>query len=201
MFSWTSAGTSAVLNVAAAGQTTTGAIRVVVADEDGQVLPGAIINVESPEALGSRSTVADAAGIAIVPGLDPSDEYLVTVSLPGFNTARFENILVKSGSTTSIPAELSLAAVEAEIIITGESPLVDFSSAMTGEDLTLELMEALPTGRSYQSYLQLVPGVLPTDPDMQVTKQVFPLKTAVECIQQQLETIANNGGEALATFT
>jgi hypothetical protein len=149
------------------GQTTTGAIRVIVADEDGQVLPGAIIEVESPEALGSRSTVTDAAGIAIVPGLDPSAEYLVTVSLPGFNTARFENILVKSGSTTSIPAELSLAAVEAEIIITGESPLVDFSSAMTGEDLTLELMEALPTGRSYQSYLQLVPGVLPTDPDLQ----------------------------------
>lgn len=42
---------------------------------------------------------------------------------------------------------------------------------------------------------------LSTDPDMQVTKQVFPLKTAVECIQQQLETIANNGGEAPATFT
>jgi len=146
------------------GQVTTGAIRVTIADEDGRVLPGAVVGVQSPHALGTRSTVSDAAGVAIVPGLDPSDEYLVMVSLSGFNTARFEDILVKAGSTTSIPTELTVAAVEAEIIITAESPLVDFSSAMTGEDLTLELMEALPTGRSYQSYLQLVPGVLPTDP-------------------------------------
>ncbi len=35
---------------------------------------------------------------------------------------------------------------------------------MTSQDITLELTESLPTGRSYQSYLQLVPGVLPTDP-------------------------------------
>jgi MoaA/NifB/PqqE/SkfB family radical SAM enzyme len=42
---------------------------------------------------------------------------------------------------------------------------------------------------------------LSTDPDMQVTKQIFPLRTAVECIQEQFETIADNGGEAPSTFT
>jgi hypothetical protein len=155
-----------LVGAVAFGQTTRGAIKVTIADADGRVLPGTMVSVQSPEALGTRSTVADASGVAIVPGLDPSGEYMVTVSLSGFNTARFENILVKSGSTTSIAAELSVAAVEAEIIVTAESPLVDFSSAMTGEDLTLELMEALPTGRSYQSYLQLVPGVMPTDPSI-----------------------------------
>src|SRR5690606_40379480 len=31
---------------------------------------------------------------------------------------------------------------------------------------TLELTESLPTGRSYQSYLQLVPGVMPDDPQV-----------------------------------
>jgi hypothetical protein len=62
---------------------------------------------------------------------------------------------------------LSVAAVEAEIIVTAESPLVDFSSAMTGADLNLQLMESLPTGRTYQDYLQLVPGVMPIDPTSQ----------------------------------
>jgi MoaA/NifB/PqqE/SkfB family radical SAM enzyme len=42
---------------------------------------------------------------------------------------------------------------------------------------------------------------LSTDPDMRVRKEIFPLKTAVECIQEQLESIANNGGEAPSTFT
>jgi MoaA/NifB/PqqE/SkfB family radical SAM enzyme len=42
---------------------------------------------------------------------------------------------------------------------------------------------------------------LSTDPDMQVTEEIFPLKTAVECVQQQLEAIANDGGGAPSTFT
>jgi MoaA/NifB/PqqE/SkfB family radical SAM enzyme len=42
---------------------------------------------------------------------------------------------------------------------------------------------------------------LSTDPDMQVTKQIFSLRTAVQCIQEQLETIADNGREAPSTFT
>jgi MoaA/NifB/PqqE/SkfB family radical SAM enzyme len=42
---------------------------------------------------------------------------------------------------------------------------------------------------------------LSTDPDMQVQEEIFPLKTAVECIQQQLEAIADNGSEAPSTFT
>jgi MoaA/NifB/PqqE/SkfB family radical SAM enzyme len=42
---------------------------------------------------------------------------------------------------------------------------------------------------------------LSTDPDMRVTEEILPLKTAVERIQGQLEAIANNGGEAPSTFT
>ena len=43
------------------------------------------------------------------------------------------------------------------------TPLVDTTSATTGQDITLQLTESLPTGRSYQSCLQLVPGVMPDD--------------------------------------
>ena len=42
---------------------------------------------------------------------------------------------------------------------------MDVTSAVVAEDITLDLTEAVPTGRSYQSYLQLVPGVLPDDPE------------------------------------
>lgn len=42
---------------------------------------------------------------------------------------------------------------------------------------------------------------LSTDRDMRVTEEIFPLKTAVDCIQEQLEAIAHNGGEAPSTFT
>src|SRR5690606_8641443 len=39
---------------------------------------------------------------------------------------------------------------------------VDTTSATVGTTLNLDIVEALPTGRSYQSYLQLVPGVKPS---------------------------------------
>ena len=42
---------------------------------------------------------------------------------------------------------------------------------------------------------------LSTDPDMQVREEIFPLKIAVECVQEQLESIAKNGGETPSTFT
>ncbi len=42
---------------------------------------------------------------------------------------------------------------------------------------------------------------LSTDADMQVTKQVFPLRAAVERIQNQLEFIAQTGAVPLMTFT
>src|SRR3546814_11532175 len=39
---------------------------------------------------------------------------------------------------------------------------VDTTSAVVGTTLTLDLVESLPTGRNYQSYLQIVPGVKPS---------------------------------------
>ena len=42
---------------------------------------------------------------------------------------------------------------------------------------------------------------LSTDPDMQVSKKLFPLATAVERIQQQLEIIARTGSAPPITFT
>src|SRR3546814_20466675 len=39
---------------------------------------------------------------------------------------------------------------------------VDTTSAVVGTTLTLDPVESLPTGRNYQSYLQIVPGVKPS---------------------------------------
>ena len=73
-------------------------------------------------------------------------------------------MLVRSGQTATVRVTLAVGGVTEQVQVTAESPIVDSSSATTGQDITLQLTESLPTGRSYQSYLQLVPGVLPDDP-------------------------------------
>jgi hypothetical protein len=157
-------GLVAALFIAAPGfaQVQKGSITVTVVDADGAALPGATVSAEAPDALTRRSTVTDERGVAELPALDPSSHYNVSIELEGFGPARAENVLVRSGQTSPVRVPLSIAAVTESINVTGEAPIVDVTSAQTGQDVTLELTESLPTGRSYQSYLQLVPGVLPS---------------------------------------
>ncbi|MEM9293093.1 MAG: carboxypeptidase regulatory-like domain-containing protein [Acidobacteriota bacterium] len=152
---------------ALAQSTTTGSIQVTVEDESGGRLPGVTVTASAADALGTRTAITDSNGTATLAGLQPSSQYVVTTALEGFSGTRNENVLVRAGQTAQINAALRLSAVEEELIVTAETPIVDVTSAVSGQDITLELTESLPTGRSYQSYLQLVPGVAPPDPSSQ----------------------------------
>jgi hypothetical protein len=152
-------------SLASAQVVTTGTIVVVVEAEDGSRLPGATVTATASDTTTRREVVSDAQGEATLVSLEPSAQYVVTVAMPQFATVRNERILVRSGQTTTLPVSLKVSSVSEEITVTGESPLVDTTSATQGQDITLELTESLPTGRSYQSYLQLVPGVSPDNPD------------------------------------
>ena len=141
-----------------------GTLQVIVEANDGSRLPGATVTAEASDVLGPRTAISDGNGVATLAGLSPSSQYNVTTTLDGFQGSRNENVLLKAGQTTTVRTTLGISSVEEELIVTAESPIVDVTSAVNGQDITLELTESLPTGRSYQSYLQLVPGVMPVDP-------------------------------------
>lgn len=146
---------------AAFGQAQKGSITVTVEDESGARLPGATVSAESDQTLTRRTAVTDEAGVATLVALDPAPNYVVTTTLDGFNGARNESVRVQAGRDFPIFLTLSLATVKEELVVTAEAPIVDVTSAVTGQDITLQLTESLPTARSYQDYLQLVPGVMP----------------------------------------
>ncbi len=141
------------------GQAQKGTIQVTVVDDDGSPIPGATVSASSDQTLSSRTQLTGADGVANLLGLDPAANYIVTTTMDGFNGARNENILVKAGQTTPIRVGLTLATITEEVLVTAESPVVDVTSAATGQEITLQLTESLPTQRTYQDYLQLVPGV------------------------------------------
>lgn len=147
---------------AAFGQAQRGSITVTVASEDGSRLPGATVTAEADDTLTRPTAVTDAQGVARLTALAPSRDYVVTASLDGFNTVRNEGVIVRAGQNVPLDVTLSLATVREELVVTAEAPVVDVTSSIAGEDITLQLTESLPTTRSYQNYLQLVPGVLPT---------------------------------------
>jgi hypothetical protein len=151
-----------LLAAPALAQVQKGSITVTVIDADGAAVPGATVSTTAPDSLTRRSATTDSQGSAELPALDPSGKYVVSVEADGFAPGKTEGVLVRSGQNSPIRMSVQLATVTESISVTGEAPMVDTTSAMTGQDVTLELAESLPTGRSYQSYLQLVPGVMPS---------------------------------------
>lgn len=146
----------------AAQVTTTGAIQLVVEDQQGGRLPGVTVSASAGDVVTMRTVVSDAEGVATLEALAPSEQYTVKAELVGFRDFTRQNVHVTSGQTTTLRAELLLSTLTEQVEVRGQTtPVVDTKSAIAGQDITLQLTEALPTGRSYQSYLQLVPGVLP----------------------------------------
>lgn len=141
-----------------------GTIEIIVLDPNGSGVPGVLVTVEAADTTTRRTVTTDAAGRATIQALEPSADYIVTTQITGFNTQRREKVLVRSGQVTSLSVGLTVGGVSEEVRVTAQTPLVDTTTATRGQDITLQLTESLPTGRSYQSYLQLVPGVAPDDP-------------------------------------
>jgi hypothetical protein len=153
----------AFTGIANAQVSNTGTISVVVADKDGGRIPGATVTASAPDTITKRTAVTDAQGTAVLEALAPSAQYSVVVQLQGFADATREKIRVISGQNAGLELSMAVAGLTEAVQVTAATPLVDVRSATTGQDITLELTESLPTGRSYQSYLQLVPGVMPDD--------------------------------------
>lgn len=151
-----------VVATGAFGQAQRGSIAVTVTDADGGAIPGASVTVSSADTLTRRTVFTDEQGRAQAIALDPATNYEVVVDMDGFATARAEQVVVRAGQETALDLGLTLAGVTEELTVTGAAPLVDVSKTQAGQDITLQLTESLPTARSYQDYLQLVPGVQDT---------------------------------------
>lgn len=142
--------------------TTTGTIQLVIDDAQGGRLPGVTVTASAADVITTRTAVSDAQGVATLEALAPSAAYIVKATLSGFNEFTQSNVLVRSGQTATVHVTLQVAGVAEQVSVTAAAPpVVDVTRAVSGTDITLQLTESLPTGRSYQSYLQLVPGVMP----------------------------------------
>jgi hypothetical protein len=136
---------------------TYGTITVIATDATGAVLPGVTIEATSPVQIGTRTGVTDSQGQAILAGLTPG-RYTVKGSLSGFQPSTVTAV-VEQNSAASVTVKMTTEAVSESITVTAEAPLVDTTRATISEHVTLQEVEALPVGRDYKAYAQLVPGV------------------------------------------
>ena len=155
----------ALLAVVPAFAQQTGTITGTATDEQGAVLPGVTVTVESAALIAPRSTTTGAGGSYNHPALPPGD-YTVSFALSGFQTVVQEGVRVSVARTLQVNASLGISGVEETVTVTGDAPVVDVRSATVQTNIERELLEAVPTGRNPWVMAGLVPGMVTTRIDV-----------------------------------
>ncbi len=150
-----------VASGAASAQTTsatTAAIIGTVADDSAGILPGVTVNMSGPAMMGVQSTVTNETGgyrfVAVPPG-----EYSLSFELPGFATVKREGIRLTANFTATINIAMGVAAMTENVLVTGDSPVVDIKSTTISTTFDKETLANLPSARDYWAILSEAPGV------------------------------------------
>jgi hypothetical protein len=148
-----------LLAAAGAGAQTNSTITGTITDATGAVLPGVTVEASSPALIEKvRTSVTDDRGQYRIVELRPG-VYVLTFTLPGFSTVRREGIELTTNFTATINAELRVGAVEETVTVSGTSPVVDIENVVQQRVMTREIVDAVPTGKTFSNLTVLVPGV------------------------------------------
>jgi hypothetical protein len=155
-----------LLGADARAQTLGSSIVGVVKDQSGGVLPGVTVEVSSPALIGgAQSVVTNDAGQYRVVDLRPGT-YTIACTLPGFQTVRVEDVVLRASFTATINVEMATAGVEETITVSGASPVVDVRTNVSERSIDQTLLEEVPTSRGIFAVAALVPGMTTNIPDV-----------------------------------
>ncbi len=131
---------------AAAAQST---IAGLVTDSSGAVLPGVSVEAASPVLIEKvRTVVTNSEGRYTIIDLRPG-AHVLTFTLPGFNAVRREGLQLGANVDLPVNAELRVGAVEETVTVSGASPVVDVQQAAEREVLSRDVLDSLPTARTF----------------------------------------------------
>lgn len=148
-------GSSSVL-----AQTINGTISGTVLDQNGAVVPGAIITATNSETGSKRDTTTNDDGIFTIPGLSVGI-YSVRAEKTGFSATVRENVQVNVSVNTEIKIELGVGGTEARVDVTTAGELLDTTQSQVAKNVNERQILELPGRNSLNGLALLNPGVLP----------------------------------------
>ena len=136
-----------------------GTLAGVVRDATGGVLPGVTVEAASPALIEQvRTTVTDGSGQYRIIDLR-GGSYTVTFTLTGFASVVRDGVQLAGEAVVTVNVEMRVGDIAETITVSGETPTVDLQSTTRQQVMTREIIDLLPTGRSYTSFGALLPGV------------------------------------------
>ncbi|HLY97809.1 MAG TPA: TonB-dependent receptor [Candidatus Angelobacter sp.] len=141
-------------------QTNTAAVRVIVKDVTGAVVPGASVVVVE-ERLGlSVSKSADATGAAFVAAL-PAGEYSISAEAKGFRKTTQKSVVLTIGQEISLELTVKVGSSVDEVVVESILPLLQTATAEVSDTIRNQKIVDLPlNGRQFLQLAQLSDGVV-----------------------------------------
>lgn len=125
-------------------QDSRGSLTGQVTDPSGAVLPSVGVTVTDTDTGAVLHVTTTADGFYTAPGLLPGN-YSVTVSAPGFRTFVRTGIQLETQQNATVNVKLTVGAASAMVTVTANAPLIDMADASTGQVLTTDQVQDLPT--------------------------------------------------------
>jgi outer membrane receptor protein involved in Fe transport len=146
-----------LLIVTTSGQETTAGLQGTIKDPTGAVVPGAQITVTSPSLVGTKQTATDGKGYYRFANLPPGT-YTMTVTAKGFATIKREGMVLEVGHLPTLDLAVEVGAAGTVIEVSAEAPLIDVTTQTTQSNITQDVIQDVPHGRSFQSVIQFAPS-------------------------------------------
>ena len=119
-----------------------------VRDTSGSVMPGVLVEMSSPALIEKvRSTTTDSNGQYRIAGL-PVGTYEMTFTLASFSIVKRQDILLTSGFTASIDAQMTVGNVSETIVVEAQTATIDVQNARQATVFTGDDLRELPNTRA-----------------------------------------------------
>jgi hypothetical protein len=148
---------AALLIVGALAQETTGGLQGTVKDQSGAVVSHAQIVVTSPSLVGKKEIESDSNGYYRFANLPPGT-YTITITAKGFSTVKRDGLDIQVGHLPSVDFKLEVGASSTVVEVTAAAPVIDTTTNTTLTNITAEVVQDVPHGRSFQSVIQFAPA-------------------------------------------
>jgi hypothetical protein len=136
-----------------------GAIRGKIVDTEGNPLPGVNITLTGSKTA-TRTLVSSVEGNFRFLNLPVASDYTVTFELAGFQKHTRQGLSVSYGRDINIDITMQQAALEEQVTVIGQSPVIDTKRTQVGVNITNEMIMRLPTARDPWVMMQLSPGMM-----------------------------------------
>ena len=150
---------SAGLAAASFAQRQTGSIKGIIADTEGDALPGCTIYLKSESLMGIRTYRTAEAGTYRFPFLPPGT-YIIKAEIPGFKIVTRGNILVRMGMVATIDIIMEMTTIEEEVTVIANPPVVDVEQTKISVIMDKALLKNIPMARDLYDIINSAPGAI-----------------------------------------